>query len=162
MHNRIFGGAVSAAMLLLASACSVQTVQLGATREEVVRTYGRPTHTVPLANGNRLQYSLQPLGRSAVMVDLDTAGRVVSVRQVLNPVDFARILPGQWTRLDVEREFGQPAMVDRVMSWSGDIMTYRWMDADQPMFFYVYLDVANRVGRIGQAMEFPVRPNRND
>jgi len=96
------------------------------------------------------------------MVDLDTAGRVVSVQQVLNPVDFARILPGQWTRLDVEREFGQPAMVDRVMSWSGDIMTYRWMDADQPMFFYVYLDAANRVGRIGQAMEFPLRPNRND
>ena len=157
MRRHILYAITTAAMVLLASACAVQSVKPGTTREEVVNSYGRPTNTVPLAAGTRLQYSLQPLGRSAVMVDLDASGRVVSARQVMNPTDFARVKPDEWTRLDVEREFGRPAMVDRVMSWPGDIMTYRWQDADQPMFFYVYLDGSNTVRRIGQAMEFPMR-----
>jgi hypothetical protein len=48
---------------------------------------------------------------------------------------------------------------DGVASWSGDIMTYRWLDGDQDMFFYVYLDAGNVVQRVGQGMEFPVRMN---
>jgi hypothetical protein len=93
------------------------------------------------------------------MVDLDAAGKVVSARQVLNIRDFSRIEVDKWTRADVEREFGPPAKTDGVASWSGDIMTYRWLDGDQPMFFWVYLDAANVVQRVGQGMEFPVRMN---
>ncbi|MDB5890862.1 MAG: putative lipoprotein transrane [Polaromonas sp.] len=157
MHKTSFKAITAAAVLLLASACAVQSVKPGTTRDEVIKGYGQPTNTVPLATGTRLQYSLQPLGRSVVMVDLDASGRVISAREVMNTTDFARVKPDEWTRQDVEREFGRPAMVDRVASWPGDIMTYRWRDADQPMFFYVYLDSANTVRRIGQAMEFPMR-----
>ena len=84
------------------------------------------------------------------------AGRVRSARQVLNARDFARIEPGKWTRDDVLREFGRPAMVDRVASWQGDILTYRWYDL-QDLFYWVYLDGNQVVQRAHPGMEF-----RND
>jgi hypothetical protein len=87
---------------------------------------------------------------------------VVSSRQVLQSADFARIGLKQWSRADVEREFGPSASIDRVASWPGDIMTYRWKDASQDMFFYVYLDVTNTVQRTGQGMEFKNEPYRDD
>jgi len=151
---------VSAAALaaLLAVGCAVG-VQPGMSREQVLASYGTPTRTVALASGTRLQYSRQPTGQTAVMVDLDAAGKVVSARQVLNPQDFSRIEVGKWTRADVEREFGPPAKVDGVASWSGDIMTYRWRDGVQDMFFFVYLDAGYVVRRVGQGMEFPIRMN---
>ena len=142
----------SLAVLLALTACA--TVQPGMSRQDVMALYGKPSRVLALGAGERLQYSGQPAGQSAVMVDLDAAGRVVSVRQVLTAAEFARIEPGKWTREDVEREFGRPASVDHVASWPGDIMTYRWRDSTQDMYFFVYLDAANRVQRTGQGMEF--------
>ncbi|MFC5522109.1 hypothetical protein [Polaromonas jejuensis] len=146
-----------AAAVLLMAGCAFNAVQPGMSREEVIAHSGAPTRTVPLSSGTRLQYSGQPAGQWAVMVDLDTAGKVVSVRQVLNPREFARVEPGKWTREDMEREFGRPAIIDHVASWPGDIMTYRWLENySQGMFFWAYLDDHNVVQRTGQGMEFPV------
>lgn len=147
---------VALAALLLAGCASPQP---GMSREQVLASWGTPTRTVPLASGTRLQYSGQPTGQTATMVDLDAAGKVVNVRQVLNIKDFSRIEVGKWTRADVEREFGPPAKTDGVVSWSGDIMTYRWVDGDQDMFYFVYLDAGQVVRRVGQGMEFPIRMN---
>lgn len=145
-----------AAAAALTAGCAFTPVQQGMTQEQVMASYGTPTRVVPLATGTRLQYSRQPAGQSAVMVDLDAAGKVVAVREVMRLQEFLRIEPGQWTRDEVEREFGPPARIDRVASWSGDIMNYRWRDNVQDMFFWVYLDAANRVQRIGQGIELPV------
>ena len=94
------------------------------------------------------------------MVDLDRAGRVVSARQVLTLAEFSRIVEGQWTRADVEREFGPPARVDGVASWRGDILTYRWNDGSD-MFFFVYLDANQVVQRAHPGMEFVNAPDRD-
>lgn len=145
-----------AAAAVLATGCAFSPVQPGMSREQVMASYGTPTRVVPLATGTRLQYSRQPAGQSAVMVDLDAAGKVVDVREVLKLQEFLRIEPGKWTRDDVEREFGPPARIDGVASWSGDIMNYRWRDNLQDMFYWVYLDADNRVQRTGQGVEFPV------
>jgi hypothetical protein len=153
-------GLVLAALVL--GGCAVQQVVPGTGRAEVLAKYGKPTREVAISNGSRLQYSFQLFGQQAVMVDLDAAGRVVSSRQVLQSADFARIGLKQWSRADVEREFGPSASIDRVASWPGDIMTYRWKDASQDMFFYVYLDVTNTVQRTGQGMEFKNEPYRDD
>lgn len=147
---------VAVAGLLLAG-CAVTAVKPGMTREEVIAGYGKPSAVVPISTGTRLQYSRQPLGQSVVMVDLDASGRVVSAKEVMTAAEFSRIEVGKWTRSDVEREFGPPAIVDGVASWRGDIMTYRWRDAITDMFFFVYLDAANVVQRTGQGMEIPVR-----
>lgn len=149
------------ATLALLAGCATQPLPAGAAREDVIARYGKPTAVVALDAGTRLQYSQQPAGQSALMVDLDAAGRVVSTRQVLNPAEFDRVVAGSWTRQDVERALGRPAFVDRVASWPGDVMTYRWLDINQDMFFHVYLDAANVVQRTGQAMEIPIRINDN-
>ena len=129
---RMLPFALSLAAALL-SACAANPfnaygVQPGTPRDAVIARLGKPTRVVALPAGERLQYSLQPFGQYAWMVDLDAAGKVQRSRQVLTAGEFQRIVPGQWTRADVEREFGPPARIDGVASWKGPIMTYRWND----------------------------------
>lgn len=135
-------------------------IQPGTPRDAVLARMGPPTRVVRLESGERLQYSLQPLGQYAWMVDLDASGKVVRARQVLTANEFNRIQPGTWTRADVEREFGRPALVDRVTSWNGPIMTYRWNDGSD-MFYFVYLDPQDVVRRAHPGMEFINAPDRD-
>lgn len=155
----VFGLALA---MLLVAACAFSPLRPGMSREEVVAHYGQPSRVLPLPAGTRLQYSSEPAGQSALMVDLDPEGRVVTVRQMMTLAELSKIEPLKWTREDVEREFGRPASVDRVGSWPGDILTYRWLDLTQDMYFWVYLDGHNVVQRTGQGMEIPVRMNDND
>ncbi len=144
--------------LLLAGCAVFSPVHPGMTRAQVQERLGAPTAVVPLPGGEeRLQYSGQPLGQSATMIDLDASGHVLRDRQVLTAADFARIQPG-WSRADVLREFGPPAKIDRVLSWDGDVWTYRWR-ADGDMFYWVYFDPAGQVGRTQQGMEYFNAPN---
>ena len=144
-------------LLLLAAAglagCAMQSIAPGATEQEALASYGKPTAIVALPNGKRLQYSGQPARQAATMIDLDAAGRVTSVRQVLNASEFSRVVVGNWTRDDTLREFGRPAAMTRVGNWNGDIMMYRWQQANQPMLFYVYLDANQVVQQTGSGME---------
>ncbi|HET8744380.1 MAG TPA: hypothetical protein VFM98_02165 [Ramlibacter sp.] len=153
------------AVVLAGCAHPWNTVDLapGTPREQVIARAGQPARVVPLAaGGQRLQYTLQPLGRYAFMVDLDPAGRVVSARQVLNELDFQRIEPGRWTRDDVEREFGPPAQIDHVASFTGDVLTYRWAERNEPMFYWVYVDPRGVVQRAHPGMEFINSPQDRD
>ena len=149
------------ATALAVAGCAIAPVQPGMSSSQVMDSYGKPTRVVATDRGTRLQYSQQPAGQSAVMVDLDTTGKVIAVREVMTPQEFLKIEPGKWTREDVEREFGPPAWVDRVASWPGDIMNYRWRDSLQDMYFWVYLDASQLVRRTGQGMEIPMRMNDN-
>lgn len=151
--------AAFATALVLAACASnpynAESVPVGASRQEVLARLGQPTRAVAIPGGERLQYSLQPFGQFAWMVDLDGAGRVTRVHQVLNTLDFNRIVPGRWTVDDVQREFGPPALVERVGSWNGPILTYRWRDIDRSdMFYWVYVDAAGVVQRAHPGMEF--------
>jgi hypothetical protein len=142
------------ATLGMLSGCAVENASIGASRSEVIATYGAPSRTAQLATGTRLQYSRQPYGQTAVMVDLDAADKVSSVRQVLNPSDFARVELGQWTRETTEREFGRPAFIRHFANWTGNVLVYRWLDYGTDMLFYVHLDPRNVVQQVGQGMEF--------
>ncbi|WP_374666147.1 hypothetical protein [Ramlibacter sp.] len=134
----------------------------GTPRDEVLARAGRPTAEVPLpGGGQRLQYSWQPMGQHAVMVDLDAGGRLVQVRQVLTAEDFARIQPDAWTRADVLRAFGPPAREDRVASWPGPVLTYRWTDGSD-MFYWIYLDAQGVVRRAHPGMEHANSPADRD
>ena len=162
MRTLAFALPLAAALL---SACAANPfnaygVQPGTSRDAVIARLGKPTRVVALPAGERLQYSLQPFGQYAWMVDLDAAGKVQRSRQVLTAGEFQRIVPGQWTRADVEREFGPPARIDGVASWKGPIMTYRWSDGSD-MFYWVYLDERNVVQRAHPGMEFVNAPDRD-
>lgn len=153
---------VLAAALLSACANPMAgyNIQPGTPRQAVIERMGPPNRVLPLAGGERLQYSLQPFGQWAWMVDLDASGRVLQARQVLTEANFRRIEPGKWTRDDVEREFGPPARIDGVSSWDGPVLTYRWRDvANSDMFYWVYLDQGNVVRRAHPGMEFINAPD---
>lgn len=142
---------------------NVYNVALGTTREAVIAQVGRPTRIVPLANGERLQYSMQPYGRHVFIVDLDADDKVVQSGQMLTESNFQLIQPGKWTRADVERDFGPPAWTDRVSSWNGTVMTYRWLDlVNTPMFYFIFLDEHDVVRRAHPGMEFFNGPNLRD
>ena len=140
--------------------CALVPIQPGATRAEVLAKYGKPSAEVAMPAGTRLQYSYQPAGQSAWMVDLDASGRVVSAKEALTRNEFFKIGLGRWTLADVQREFGRAATVNRVASWPGDVMVYRWLDANTPMLFWVYLDAGNVVQRTGQGFDLP--PKESD
>jgi hypothetical protein len=157
--------AVAAMVASLLSGCAANPfhgydIAAGTPREAVIARMGSPTRSVRTPTGERLQYSLQPLGQYAWMVDLEASGKVVQSRQVLTANDFLRIEPGKWTREDVEREFGPPAQVDRVASWPGPVMTYRWTDGSD-MLYWVYLDERGIVRRAHPGMEFHNAPDRD-
>ena len=147
-----------AALLLAACAAPFGAggIAPGMTREDMLARMGPPTRVVPLANGaQRFQYSQQPAGQYAWMIDVDASGRVVGTNQALNERDFQRIVPGQWTAADIEREFGPPARVEAVASWNGPVLTYRWRDLQgADMFYWVYLDPQGVVRRAHPGMEF--------
>jgi hypothetical protein len=148
--------AVLLSLAVLLSGCAGLNrydLEPGMAREAVIARLGRPTGVVALPAGERLQYSLQPMGQYAWMVDLDTAAKVVRSRQVFTAAEFQRIEADKWTRSDVEREFGPPAKVDRITSWNGPILTYRWNDGSD-MLYHVYLDPQGVVRRAHPAMEF--------
>jgi hypothetical protein len=149
---------LTAALLLAGCAAPLGNAAFapGTPREEVLARMGRPTGVVALPDGGqRLQYSLQPAGQAAWMMDVDAGGRVTSASQALTASNFQRIVPGHWTRADVEREFGPPARVDRVASWNGPVMAYRWKDVQgADMFYWVYLDAQGVVRRAHPGMEF--------
>jgi hypothetical protein len=149
------------AIWLTACAAAPYAVPPGTPRDVAIQRAGAPTRIVRTEQGERLQYSYQPLGHEAWMVDLDSAGRVIGVYQALNEQNFNRIQPG-WTSQDVEREFGPPAQVDRVGSWRGPVWTYRWRDvANTRMFYWVYLDERGVVGRAHPGIDFINGPDNN-
>jgi hypothetical protein len=153
--------AVGAAAILMGG-CAVELAQPGMARQDVIARYGTPTRAVPLPNGgSRLQYSRQPAGQSVVMVDLDTLGKVVQSREVMTIQEFSKIMPGQWTRADVEREFGPPASIGHTGNWPDDILTYRWRDQIVDKFFWVFVDAKGAVARVQQGVEFLNVPPEN-
>jgi hypothetical protein len=135
---------------------NTMNVPVGASREQVIANAGPPVGVGPLPDGGqRLQYTLQPLGYYAFMVDLDPSGRVVRTRQVMTPKEFLRIEDNVWKQQDVLREFGPPARIDGVASWNGPIWQYHWYEPGQgPMFWYVYFDPQGVVRRAHPAIEF--------
>lgn len=143
-----------AAALLLSACAAFSPVTPGMSGDQVAARLGKPTRVLSMGAGTRWQYAA---GQQAIMVDLDATGRVTSTRQVLNATDFANIEVGKWTRAQVEREFGPPAKVDRVASWPGDIMTYRWREFED-LLFWVYLDQNSVVQRTGQGLDLSREP----
>lgn len=158
-------GAASAALGLTACAGvgslqRISAVQPGQTRAEVLALLGNPTAVVSMAGVNgpgatgsafpndpaaaeRLQYSGQPFGQFANMVDLDAQGRVVRAFQALNITRFqaitARLQQTRLTQQDVLREFGPPAQTTAVSSWQGPIWLYRYYDMAD-MRYALYFD----------------------
>jgi outer membrane protein assembly factor BamE (lipoprotein component of BamABCDE complex) len=144
-----------AAVAALSGCAATSSLQTGMTRDQVLAKWGKPLREVPISVGERLQYTQQPSGQEAFNVDLDKTGHVVSVDQVLFRANFARIsTAGDWTKADVEREFGPSGKIEHVSRWDGPIMAYRFREGMNDLMFWVYLDNAGVVRRAHEGIDW--------
>ncbi len=116
------------ALVLMACGSMPETVALGTTRADIEQRLGAPTAVLALPDGTRLQYSRQPSGQQVFNLDLDTQGRLLRVDQVLDTAWLQRIEVDRWTQEDVLRQFGKPAVVERVARFEGGVWTYRYLE----------------------------------
>ncbi|MGE0099705.1 MAG: hypothetical protein AB7S86_15290 [Hydrogenophaga sp.] len=126
-----------------------ERVEPGTPRSQIEARLGVPTAEYPLADGRRLQYSRQPGGQQVYNLDLDASGRLRQLEQVMDIHWLQRhIAPDRWTRADVLRNLGRPAIVERVVSFRGDVWSYRFLEANSPRQVHLHIDPEGVVRRV--------------
>jgi phosphoribosylcarboxyaminoimidazole (NCAIR) mutase len=123
--------------------------QPGATAADTLQRLGAPTGRYPLTGGGeRLQYSRMPAGFEVTDIDVDAAGKVVSVTQVLSEARFgADIKVNQWRQNDVMAFYGRPYEISRVSSFDGAVWTWRYKAVNERRMLYIYIDPTGVVRR---------------
>jgi outer membrane protein assembly factor BamE (lipoprotein component of BamABCDE complex) len=98
--------------VVLLSGCTLDPVRRlppGTTAEEVRSFMGEPRERYAEADGGSTwAYPTGPMGYYTYMVQLDAAGKVVRVEQVLDDKGFARIVLHKSTKEDVRHLLGPP------------------------------------------------------
>lgn len=120
-----------AACLLVAAALAAcagyapSSALIGRSADDVAREIGPPTGRYTLPDGTtRLEYARGPYGKETYMIDLDSAGRVARVDQVLTENNFNAIRPGE-SRMSVLLRLGRPSEVGRIWR-GGELWMYRY------------------------------------
>ena len=129
---------------VLCAACATPPA-VNAPASEVLKAWGRPTATYPLQPaGQRLEYASGPFGRTTWMVDVDAAGRVAQVRQVLNEAEFFKLQSAlSLTRDEALRWIGTPAE-RRGARGGGETWSWRYPTNDC-LWFQMSLDAQGLV-----------------
>lgn len=136
---------LAAALLLPACAAfnDPGRIATGIPQAEVLRQLGQPSAVYPAAGssvGARLQYSYQPFGQRVFNLDLDGQGRLMRSEQALSETLFEqRIQANHWTRQDVLREYGPPAMVTGTHGFDGEVWVWRYLQG--PFWRLLYIDI---------------------
>jgi hypothetical protein len=126
-----------------------ERIEPGTPRSQIEERLGLPTAEYALPDGRRLQYSRQPGGQQVYNLDLDAGGRLRRLEQVMD-INWLQqnIAVGRWTRADVLQNLGRPALVERVVSFQGDVWTYRFLEANSPRQVHLHIDPEGVVRRL--------------
>jgi hypothetical protein len=134
LSPRLAGVALVLAAAAMTSGCDVQNIrelEEGVSTEADVRQrFGEPEAVWDGAGGERIfEYNRQPEGYQNYMIGIGPNGKMSSLRQVLNPNNFAHIQPGMAME-DVRRRLGKPKAVSQWPA-KGEIH-YDWRFHDGP------------------------------
>jgi len=131
-----------AALTLAGCAQPWQQYQQGADASTIVARLGPPRETYDLPNGGkRLMWPTQPMGETTTAADIDASGKIVNVRQVLQPNEFYRAEVGKWTKGDVLVNFGRPVETSYFPLMKREVWTYRYLEDNYwYMMFSFYFD----------------------
>ena len=153
MHLKHLAATAAMALALLAtSGCDPQRIselEPGRSTEVDVRDrFGVPDNIWDAGGGLRtFEYNRQPAGQRNYMIDIGADGRLVAVRQVLTPENFARIQPGM-DMAEVRRLLGKPAKVTPFELKNETHHDWRYLEApNTAMLFTVVTDRSLRVLR---------------
>ncbi|MBP0588549.1 hypothetical protein J8I87_02210 [Paraburkholderia sp. LEh10] len=101
----------------------------GEPESAVVTRLGPPREVYDLPDGaRRLMWPTQPMGEVTTAADIDAAGNVINVRQVLQPSEFYRAEPDKWTKSDVLVRFGRPAETAYFPLKKREVWSYRYFE----------------------------------
>jgi hypothetical protein len=117
------------ALALAGCAQPWQQFHAGDDATAVVARFGPPQEVYNLPDGGkRLMWPTQPFGETTTAADIDASGKVVNVRQVLQPLEFYRAQIGKWTRTDVLVNFGRPMDTSYFPLMHKQVWTYRYLE----------------------------------
>ena len=135
--------AVLAGLLAGCAAPQPLRVQAGQTEAQMLAVMGPPTGRYALADGvQRIEFARGPYGVSTWMVDLDRAGSVLAIHQVLQAYYFDQVQDGM-ARDDLLRLLGRPA--SRQGEWQNR-ETWSWRyDNHDCLWIRVTLDARGKV-----------------
>jgi len=131
-RNKAVSMAVAAAMLSVLAGCAQpwQGFSAGENVTQVTAKLGNPKETYTLPDGTRrLMWPTQPFGETTTAADVDAAGKVIVVQQVLTNELFYQAVMDKWTQQDVLAHFGKPVEKMYFPLSKRAVWSYRYMDA---------------------------------
>jgi hypothetical protein len=149
--KRLAVWAASSALVLGLAACEPQRaeklVEDVSTEADVKRLFGEPKTVTVAADGTRtLDYPKQPEGYANYVMVIGTDGKLKSLRQLLNPDNFAKVMPGM-EREEVRRILGPHAREQRFDLKKETLVQWRYKDGQMTKYFGVSFDPSDRVLR---------------
>jgi hypothetical protein len=130
----------------------------------VIARFGPPREVYNLPDGSkRLMWPTQPFGETTTAADIDPTGRVISVRQVLQPLEFYRAEIGKWTRTDVLVNFGRPVETSYFPLMRKQVWTYRYLESGVWYMLYSFYFDDDGILRLTQKTPDPLHdPDRRN
>ena len=138
------------ASALLLTACDPQRVEKleegVATEVDVRKQFGDPVTVTVLPNGTRtLEYPRQPEGWTNYVIQIGPDGKMSSLRQLLNPDNFARVKPGLGKQ-QVRDLLGRPAKTTPYALKNEEVWDWRFKaNGQESKLFSVTFDAAGLV-----------------
>lgn len=131
------------------------------TEDDVRRMFGEPRTVTVAADGTRtLEYPRQPEGYANYIMVIGTNGKLSSLRQLLNPDNFAKVKPGM-DRAAVLAILGPHARERSFDLKKETLVEWRFRDGQEPKVFEVTFGPEGLVtGTAIMADRRDVEPNR--
>jgi len=134
-----WGRCVTLLAVALLAACDPQRIaelEEGVATEAQVRArFGEPAAVYTEDNGARtFDYPRQPAGQVNYMITIGTDGKMSALRQVLEPANFAKVLPGQG-KTQVRRLLGKPAQTQSYALKQEEVWDWRFADGQENKIF---------------------------
>jgi outer membrane protein assembly factor BamE (lipoprotein component of BamABCDE complex) len=141
--------AVALAVVAVLAGCDVKRIaelEVGVTTEADVRAkWGEPAAVYTEDDGTRvLEYPRQPAGQVNFMLAIGKDGKLVAMRQVLKPENFAKVEPG-WDKAQVRRLLGRAAKTQTYAQKQEEVWDWRFADGAESKVFSVSFDMNGRV-----------------
>ena len=143
------GWAAGAMAALLLAGCDPQKIseleEGVATEADVRKRFGEPAAAYDEAGGARtFEYPRQPEGQVNYMITIGADGKMSALRQVLKPVNFAKVVSGL-DKAAVRRLIGRPAKTMPFPLKQQEVWDWRFLDASQSQQFSVTFDAEGKV-----------------
>ncbi len=131
VHRLRAAAIVSLSLGLAACVQPWQAFQPGADQTALIARFGPPKEVYDLPNGDKhLLWPTRPLGETTVGAEISPDGKLVSLQQLLTEQNFARVIVGQWTKHDIQVNFGLPEETAYFPLMKREVWSYRYMETN--------------------------------